>query len=88
MAQICLRHGVREDTEIFLFIKGEDMEVDIYNNFLKLSAVRPASLTIPPIVKALIGFFRGIVRNLIPSDMTMCFFSWRVMLNPAYLGHN
>jgi hypothetical protein len=50
---------------------------DYYSNFLNSSTVRPASWTIPPMVKALIGLFRGIVRNLMPSDITICFFPER-----------
>lgn len=37
------------------------------------SGVSPASRTIPPIVNALTGLWRGIVRIRAPSDITMCF---------------
>jgi hypothetical protein len=57
---------------------------DYYSNFLNSSTVSPASLTIPPMVKALIGLFRGIVRNLMPSDITICFFPERSIRKPAF----
>lgn len=47
------------------------------------SIVRPASRTIPPIVKALIGLARGSVRMRRPSVMTTCLLS-RATWNPAF----
>jgi hypothetical protein len=54
-----------------------------YRSFLNSSTESPASRTIPPIVKALIGFARGIVRMRLPSVMTTCFPS-QAMRKPAF----
>jgi hypothetical protein len=46
-------------------------------------SVSPASTTIPPIVNALTGLWRGMVRMCRPSDITTCFPS-RTTLKPAF----
>ena len=43
-----------------------------YNSSRNSSTVNPASRTIPPIVYALIGLCRGMVRMRTPSVMTVC----------------
>ena len=53
-----------------------------YRSFLNSSTLRPASRTMPPSVKALTGFARGMVRIRRPSDMTMCL-PWRTTSKPA-----
>lgn len=45
--------------------------------------LRPASRTMPPVVIALIGLWRGIVRIRTPSVITMCL-PWRAMRKPAF----
>jgi len=60
-----------------------DRLVPHYNSFLNSSIVRPASRTMPPIVNALTGLARGIVRMRRPSDMTTCLPS-RTTLKPAF----
>jgi hypothetical protein len=45
--------------------------------------VRPASRTIPPMVMALTGLWRGMVRIRDPLPMTACL-PWRRTANPAY----
>jgi hypothetical protein len=54
-----------------------------YKSFLNCSTVKPASRAIPPIVNALTGLCRGIVRIRIPSDITICF-PWRRIRKPAF----
>jgi hypothetical protein len=44
-----------------------------YKRILNSSTVRPASLMIPPIVKASTGFDRGMVIILTPSVIVICF---------------
>lgn len=43
-----------------------------HNNSRNCSNVKPASRTMPPIVIALIGLCRGIVRMRVPLPMTTC----------------
>ena len=57
----------------------------IYRSFLNSPIVSPASCTIPPIVYALTGLWRGMVTMRTPSDMTMCFPS-RTTRKPAFLS--
>jgi len=44
----------------------------VYRSLRNSSTVSPASRTLPPIVYASTGSCRGIVRNALPSDMTIC----------------
>ena len=46
--------------------------IDFYNNARNSSLVNPASRTIPPIVMALMGLWRGRVKMRTPSDIMMC----------------
>ena len=54
-----------------------------YNNLLNSSTVSPASRTIPAIVNALTGFWRGMVRIRTPSVITMCL-PCRTTSKPAF----
>ena len=46
-----------------------------HSRFLNCSAVRPASLTMPPSVKASTGLPLGMVKIRVPSDLMMCLLS-------------
>lgn len=54
-----------------------------YSSFLKASGLRPASLAMPPMVKAFTGSWRGIVTIRAPSVITMCFAPSRAIVKPA-----
>ena len=54
-----------------------------HNNARNCSIVRPASRTIPPIVIALTGLCRGIVRMREPFPITTCFPCLRTT-NPTF----
>ncbi len=62
---------------------GSLNERDGYRSFLNSSSLRPAAFAIVPIVKALTGSCRGIVKIRTPSDMTMCLLS-RMIRKPAF----
>jgi len=53
-----------------------------HRSFRNSSGVSPASCAMAPMVNALTGLWRGIVRMRWPSDMTTCLPS-RTTLNPA-----
>jgi len=46
--------------------------VTLHNGFLNCSTLRPASFTIPAIVKEFIGFALGMVIIRVPSVIVMC----------------
>jgi hypothetical protein len=54
-----------------------------HKSLLNSRVLRPASLTIPAIVKVLMGLARGIVITRSPSVMVTCF-PWRAIQNPAF----
>ncbi len=56
---------------------------DAQRSLRKSAIVRPASLTIPPIVYALTGLCRGMVRIRTLSVITICF-PCRAILKPAF----
>jgi hypothetical protein len=64
---------------------GLDAGVEFHYQSRSLNRVivRPASLTIPPMVIAFTGLCRGIVMKRVPSLITMCL-PWRRTLKPAF----
>ena len=57
-----------------------------YSSSRNCSTVRPASRTIPPMVNAFTGLWRGIVRIRPPLDITICF-PWRTIWKPLFQVH-
>ena len=87
MLEYALNIGIRSDTHGSICVQEKGSHflspVSTYSSFRNSSSLSPASRTMPPIVKALTGLWRGIVRMRASSVMTTCL-PWRSTRKPAF----